>query len=606
MKTNESGSVLEALGSFFRSQRIARGLTLQEVSSNWSAATLSRFERGEIDISTDKMLSLMTKIGIDELDFLEFYESIPANFPLQLQDLTQLNDIAILEARKRGFFAAHPHINSMTELARLMFAAAENWPNPQFRFSSEDEQLLTDRLATPERFTILELELYKAIAGPASHELLSLLWHRAQRIPDNWRQPREMIELLLWLGALMDQDMELVNDMESELAEWYVADSVRDRIIEFMSNWQYGRSVANWLRTPTNQNKAKIQAIISILKKYDVMTDARWFEMMLVRTQSGSVYHNTQLIDHPRKLTEAHTAQEVVKRQRLYLGLKITDINLNVSPTTLRRFENGQTQLAASSLFQLCGELALLPSQILSSLDPTSDNVLGKISLKQTFKQVQQATALNEDKHLVTNLIHQFTTQFSDIPANTLNMQLFVLKSASGLVPANDPTMLRQAPILLSRLLQNNHWGALETHTSQELVNWLNPEQLTMLFQKGNHVVVKHPLTVGINYVFSGLNQAIIRVILHYSSKELSAFLQSFRWLLTSTDPSPERWEALGSWYLGRYLLDPSKANADQVELYVHESLRIGHPNAITNLKSFNIKHLPKGFIDKFVSSYKD
>ncbi|KMO61517.1 DNA-binding protein, partial [Lacticaseibacillus rhamnosus] len=126
------------------------------------------------------------------------------------------------------------------------------------------------------------------------------------------------------------------------------------------------------------------------------------------------------------------------------------------------------------------------------------------------------------------------------------------------------------------------------------------------LFQKGNHVVVKHPLTVGINYVFSGLNQAIIRVILHYSSKELSAFLQSFRWLLTSTDPSPERWEALGSWYLGRYLLDPSKANADQVELYVHESLRIGHPNAITNLKSFNIKHLPKGFIDKFVSSYKD
>lgn len=62
-----------------------------------------------------------------------------------------------------------------------------------------------------------------------------------------------MIELLLWLGALMDQDMELVNDMESELAEWYVADSVRDRIIEFMPNWQYGRSVANWLRTPTNQ-----------------------------------------------------------------------------------------------------------------------------------------------------------------------------------------------------------------------------------------------------------------------------------------------------------------------------------------------------------------
>ena len=79
------------LGRFFHERRVGRGLTLQEVSGEWSAATLSRFERGELDISTQKMLELMTRIGIDELDLLEFYEANPVNFPLQLQDLTLRN-----------------------------------------------------------------------------------------------------------------------------------------------------------------------------------------------------------------------------------------------------------------------------------------------------------------------------------------------------------------------------------------------------------------------------------------------------------------------------------------------------------------------------------
>ena len=91
------------LGRFFHERRGGRGLTLQEVSGEWSAATLSRFERGELDISTQKMLELMTMIGIDELDLLEFYEANPVNFPLQLQDLTQLNDVGELERRKAGF-----------------------------------------------------------------------------------------------------------------------------------------------------------------------------------------------------------------------------------------------------------------------------------------------------------------------------------------------------------------------------------------------------------------------------------------------------------------------------------------------------------------------
>lgn len=593
------------LGRFFHERRVGRGLTLQEVSGEWSAATLSRFERGELDISTQKMLELMTMIGIDELDLLEFYEANPVNFPLQLQDLTQLNDVGELERRKAGFFAAHPKRNSMTELARILFEAAQHWPDPEFRFSDEDEQILADRLAVPERFSLLELELYKAIVGPASHELLVLLWQRAQSLQKDWWQFREVIELMLWLGALMDRDMDLVNGLEDELKNWFMPQQGRTRLVEFMPNWQFGRSTAHWLRHPSASNKNKTQQIINELRRMDVEVDARWFELMLAHTSEGRVHHNLKLKDHPKQLTVAHTAGEVVKFQREYLGVSRADLVMDASVTSLRRFENGQTQLSASSMLQLCGELALVPSQILTLPNQIDEHTPGEISLRAVFRQIKQHKTFGKNEADILTLIQRFTTQFPDMPASLVATQRFVLKVTAGFASHTDEKMHKQASLILARLLQMNHWGSLETHASEELANWLTPDQLVMLYEQGRRVILNHPLTVGVDYYFSGLNQAIAQVVDHYSLTVGRSFVTQFKWVLTIPDATPMRWQAAGTWYLANYLLEPTITNKTLVERYVHASLRVGHPDAIDNLKKLWVKRLPEDFINNFVLNYK-
>jgi hypothetical protein len=46
----------------------------------------------------------------------------------------------------------------------------------------QQEQLLADELAVPERFAGLETDILKLIVGPASHELRLLLKKRIERL----------------------------------------------------------------------------------------------------------------------------------------------------------------------------------------------------------------------------------------------------------------------------------------------------------------------------------------------------------------------------------------------------------------------------------------
>lgn len=594
------------LGRFFQKIRVGRGLTLQEVSGEWSAATLSRFERGELDISTQKMLELMTRVGIDELDFLEFYEANPSNFPLELQELIQMNNVGELERRKLGFTAAHPRQNSMTELARILFEAGQHWPDPNYRFSEKDEQILADRLAVPEHFSILELEIFKAIVGPASHELLTLLWHRTQRLKKDWWQHREMQVLLLWLGAIMDHDMTLVDRLETDLDVWFTNYRMNTRMVEFMPNWQYGHVVARWLRHPTVHNENKVHHIIADLRTMGVETDARWFELMLARTRGSQIFHSLNLIDHPKQLKLARTAGEVVRNRRQYLGVSRSDVAVAVSESSLGRFENGRTQLSAASMLQLCGDLALLPSQILTLPNRIDEHIPGEISLRSVFRQVTQIQTFGGNNDDILNLIHQFTTQLPGMPKSIVVIQNFVLRSAAGVEPNSDEEMRQQALQILVRLLQMNNWGALETHATEELTTWLSPEQLTMLFEKGKRVILKHPLTVGIDYYFSGLSKAIAQVVDHYSPNVGRTMLAQFKWVLTIPDPTPMRWQAAGTWYLANYVLAPTTANKNLVERYVHASLRVGHPDAIDHLKKLWLKRVPENFINDCVTAYRE
>ena len=63
----------------------------------------------------------------------------------------------------------------------------------------------------------------------------------------------------------------------------------------------------------------------------------------------------------------------------------------------------------------------------------------------------------------------------------------------------SDAAIPKQATLILARLLQMNHWRMLETHASEELADWLTPDQSVMLYEQGRRVILNHPITMGID-----------------------------------------------------------------------------------------------------------
>lgn len=60
------------IGALFREVRKRRGLTLQQVAAGWSVASLSRFERGNLAISADRLHRLQLQLGLTDTDLGEY------------------------------------------------------------------------------------------------------------------------------------------------------------------------------------------------------------------------------------------------------------------------------------------------------------------------------------------------------------------------------------------------------------------------------------------------------------------------------------------------------------------------------------------------------
>lgn len=592
----DKGTNLESLGKFFRDYRVGRGLTLEEASGDWSAATLSRFERGELDISTDKAVGLLMRLGIDELDFLDYYEADGRNFPMELQELIQLNDVPKLRQRERDYFAVHPSRNNATELVRILFESARRWPQADFRLSAEDEQRLADFLSVPSQFSLVELEFFKAIVGPASHELLELLVQRAQTQPQDWRSQAQMQLLMVWLGALMDQDIPLVEKLRPILAADFVDGPYTYVTTEFLPNWTFGEAVYRWLKDPSPDNSRRIARIIQGLRALGVETDAHWFELMFSRAQVGTVHHNNNLGNHPRTIRTAKTVGEAFMSRREYLGLSVTDVAHTSSVSSIRRFETGQTNMSLGSLVRLSGELGLLVSQVLTQPD-------GLHGQRQTLRSASGLISRLPAKQ-ANQLIDQFTQQVVQMPEEIVAVERLVLKEAAGIIDFHSATNKKVAEEIERKMLQMKRWGSLETHAINPLAEILGPEELALIFGKGQRVLERHPLTVGTNEYFRGLCNAIISVVDTYTPATAAAFLNTLDWLPRIADATPMRWRAVGMWYVARYVVNATADNLQRLELFLHQTQRVGHVDTIQILRTEWTHRLSPKLFDQLLLSY--
>ncbi|WP_054750395.1 helix-turn-helix domain-containing protein [Lacticaseibacillus thailandensis] len=573
----EQSTYLQRLGQFFHDVRVGRGVKLREAAGDWSVSTLSRFERGEHDISADKGVELMARLGLEDTDFLSFYNRQPGNLPVLAMDAALSYEPAMVVRRRAAYFAEHPERNTLTSVVATCLNAAEHWREPDFRFSDAEEQLLADRLAVPEHYAFLEVAMLKVIGGPASHELLTLLWQRIERMGPKW--PYYGIRLLMvWLGAIMDRDMPLIDGIEAKLTPIFTHYAENKFTLEYLPNWAYGQAAVRWLRDPTAANAARIQQLIDDLMVMGAADDAHWFNNMFTRMQHAHVRHNDTLVDHPLTLAVSHTLGQLLQNQRHYFGLSLRDISQGFSVSALRRFEAGATQIAFAGLMRLMGSLGLQPSQYFTYLGRTDRHPLGVIGLRATYIRLKHYVPDSEQPAPVV-ICQQFVLQIPEKPQSVLSVQMLVLYTVAGLALPVEISGGLQA--IFTLLMQSNQWQVMEMLAAQALVHWLAPEQIVPLFQHGHRLLVKSPEMLGGTYFFEGLNYALVHVTKTSPHGVARMFLKQFDWLPRGANFTPGAWTATGSWLFARALISPGPKAMAACRSFVARSRRVGHLDAV-------------------------
>lgn len=66
---------IHTTGQLFKEIRLERGLTLTDVAGDLSISTVSKFENGHSEISAEKLMLLLQKLGMDATEFFEILSS---------------------------------------------------------------------------------------------------------------------------------------------------------------------------------------------------------------------------------------------------------------------------------------------------------------------------------------------------------------------------------------------------------------------------------------------------------------------------------------------------------------------------------------------------
>lgn len=576
-----------ALGQFFHDIRTGRGVTLKEAAGDWSAASLSRFERGQQDLSADKAITLMARLGIENEDFYYLYQAKQRYFPLTILNYALSYHTALGSQWRKSYLTAHPQHNALTDYARVLFDAMAHWPEPTYHFTPAQNQILADRLAAMRYNPAMVTDVLKLIVGPASHELLELLRQRVEAIDEQWVM-RDMYLMIIWLGALMDHDLVLADDLQQQLTPTFSQPEASVLVTQFYSNWYFGVAAARWVHQPTAANAAAVKAIIDDLLVMNNQDDAYWFRNMFRRMQHAQVHHQP-LIDHPQVMLVSHTLQELIKNQRQYMGVSIEEVAVALSPTTLRRFEASKTQLGFATLTALMGELGMFPSQAFTFIQSAPGHPSGVHTLWATYTDLQDQPAKAQQ------IYHTFMTQLAK-PEQILAMQQFILQSAAP--DLAEPAQIRAtAQTILQALLSAKAWYRMELLAVHAVMSWLPVDQVQALINHGKRLYEKNPPMNGyISYFFDALGEVLVQVVKNEDKPTRQNFVQGQRWLMQVAKETPGAWLAAGSWLVADAVTAPAAEKDAAVQQYLRRSAWVGHVEAIAALKREWDGVVPKGY----------
>ncbi|WP_125707985.1 helix-turn-helix transcriptional regulator [Lacticaseibacillus porcinae] len=399
------------LGTLFQNFRSARQISLRQAGQGLAAATISRFERGIVDIKAPYAFALMTNIGLDatELDFLRG-ETFPDPYPAFIRgDFKQLHDDA------EAYLAQHPH-NSLTDLieASLPFLIQPAKPTPAL------EQQLADLLAYPLLWSQVEATILIAVLPYASVNFCQLIWRRIGSFAvahPNWEQLTVATSALTLL-----QHEPLQKTIHADL----VALLEKNR-----------RATRNLSTKPLLTAGTILGTSATLDSQLDALEALHADSLVdYLKRVSNAVshpvpaWHNDALKDHYQPKLEIHTDQSmmtgpVLRLLRKQRGLTLEQVATDWNVSTQSRFEAGKIDLSFTKLLTLLDTLMLPLSRAVVGLDRIS-----------SFEHLQRQFAdMGEDithhtKADFLTLRDRFKANHSDMPSGLLDMQLYAVETS--------------------------------------------------------------------------------------------------------------------------------------------------------------------------------
>lgn len=399
------------LGTIFQNFRSARQISLRQAGQGLAAATISRFERGIVDIKAPYAFALMTNIGLDatELDFLRG-ENFPDPYPAFIR-----GDLKVLHDDAEAYLAQQQH-NSLNDLieASLPFLIEPEKPTPAL------EQQLADLLAYPLLWSQVEATILIAVLPYASVNFCRLIWRRIAAFAlehPNWEQLTVATSALTLL-----QHESLHATIHADL----VALLEKNR-----------RSARNLSTKPLLTAGTILAASASLGSQLDALEALHADRLVdYLKRVSNAVshpvpaWHNDALKDHYQPKLAIHTNQPmmtgpVLRLLRKQRGLTLEQVATDWNVSTQSRFEAGKIDLSFTKILTLLDTLMLPLSRAVVGLD----NITSFEHLQRQFADMGEDIAHHSKADFLA-LRDRFKASHSDMPLGLLEMQMYAVETS--------------------------------------------------------------------------------------------------------------------------------------------------------------------------------
>lgn len=279
---------MQKFGEIFKKFRESRGIRLKDVAkAGISTSQLSRFEKGQTDLTISKFMLILDEINmpIDEFMYAvhDFHRDELNELLAKIQFFVSTHDINGLKKLLNSQLKSEPkrekfhHINIILLKIRLQDLSGENY------YTEDDLKDLTDYLFSVEYWGYYELLIFANTLDVLKHETLMVLAKEMSRRSDFYKEipnNRRMISIML-LNVYITciERGELIDALyfEKQLNQcFFIETEIYERLV-----FQYAQNYYQYKKEGSNQSIIEMKKCIDAMKLAGSENIAKTYEAHL-------------------------------------------------------------------------------------------------------------------------------------------------------------------------------------------------------------------------------------------------------------------------------------------------------------------------------------